>query len=57
VQPEKIVTAISELIFGRAGHGRVTVRFETRSTGPGPVRTFTTAPGLSRADPLTSLDW
>jgi DNA polymerase-4 len=57
VQPEKIVTAISELIFGRAGHGRVTVRFETRSTGPGPVRTFTTDPDLSRADPVTSLDW
>ncbi len=41
-----------------AGHGRVTVRFETRSTGPGPVRTFTaTDPDLGRADPLTSLDW
>jgi hypothetical protein len=41
-----------------AGHGRVTVRFETRSTGPGPVHTFPTAdPNLSRADPLTSLDW
>jgi DNA polymerase-4 len=41
-----------------AGQGRVTVRFETRSTGPGPVRTFTaTDPDLGRADPLTSLDW
>jgi DNA polymerase-4 len=41
-----------------AGHGRVTIRFETRSTGPGPVRTFaTTDPDLRRADPLTSLNW
>jgi DNA polymerase IV len=41
-----------------AGHGRVTVRFETRTTGPGPVRTFTaTDPDLGRADPLTSLVW
>nr|WP_309139856.1 DNA polymerase IV [Nocardia cyriacigeorgica] len=40
-----------------AGHGRVTVRFETRSTGPGPARTFAAEdPGLSRADPLSSLD-
>lgn len=39
-----------------AGHGVVTVRFETRSTGPGSTRTF---PGgdalLARADPLDSL--
>ncbi|CCF62673.1 DNA polymerase IV [Nocardia cyriacigeorgica] len=40
-----------------AGHGRVTVRFETRSTGPGPARTFAADdPALSRADPLGSLD-
>lgn len=32
-----------------AGLGRVTVRFETRHTGPGPVRTFATDdPGLHR---------
>jgi len=32
-----------------AGLGRVTVRFETRRTGPGPVRTFASDdPGLSR---------
>jgi DNA polymerase IV len=39
-----------------AGHGRVTVRFETRSTGPG--RAFTVAaddPALRRADPLACL--
>jgi DNA polymerase-4 len=39
-----------------AGHGRVTVRFETRSTGPGHARTFPVEdPDLSRADPLGSL--
>ena len=39
-----------------AGHGRVTVRFETRSSGPG--RAFTVAaddPALRRADPLDCL--
>jgi DNA polymerase IV len=40
-----------------AGHGRVTVRFETRSTGPGRARTFAADdPDLRRADPLASLD-
>ncbi len=39
-----------------AGHGRVTVRFETRSTGPGRARTFADDdPALTRADPLGSL--
>ncbi len=39
-----------------AGHGRVTVRFETRSTGPGRARTFAADdPALQRADPLASL--
>jgi DNA polymerase-4 len=39
-----------------AGHGRVTVRFETRSTGPGRARTFASGdPDLTRADPLGSL--
>jgi DNA polymerase-4 len=39
-----------------AGHGRVTVRFETRSTGPGRARTFPADDGaLSRADALASL--
>lgn len=41
-----------------SGHGVVTVRFETRSSGPGPVRTFAVAePGITRADPVASLDW
>jgi DNA polymerase IV len=36
-----------------AGLGRVTVRFETRDTPPGPVRTFATDdPALRRVDPL-----
>jgi DNA polymerase-4 len=39
-----------------AGHGRVTIRFETRSTGPGRARTFAADDSdLVRADPLESL--
>lgn len=39
-----------------AGHGRVTVRFETRTTGPGPARTLDeNDPVLVVADPLASL--
>ncbi|QGK71146.1 DNA polymerase IV [Allosaccharopolyspora coralli] len=39
-----------------AGHGRVTVRFETAATGPGRARTFSVAdPLLTRADPMDSL--
>ncbi|MGE0297691.1 DNA polymerase IV [Pseudonocardia sp.] len=39
-----------------AGHGRVTVRFETRSTGPGRAVTLAADdPDLLRADPLDSL--
>ena len=41
-----------------AGHGVMTVRFETRATGPGPARTFAEdTPGFGRADPLDSLGW
>jgi DNA polymerase IV len=44
-----------------AGHGVVTVRFETRGSGPGPARTFPAGPsdtgGLEPANPLDSLDW
>lgn len=41
-----------------AGHGVVSVRFETRSSGPGIMRTLPIATsGLARADPLDSLDW
>ena len=39
-----------------SGHGRVTVRFETRSTGPGPAYTFAADDdSLTPADPLLSL--
>ncbi|MGQ4599840.1 DNA polymerase IV [Nocardia sp. R6R-6] len=39
-----------------AGLGVVTVRFETRSTGPGPARTFAADDAaLTRADPLRSM--
>ncbi|MGY4708739.1 DNA polymerase IV [Mycolicibacterium sp. CBM1] len=41
-----------------AGHGVVSVRFETRGTGPGVMRTFACAnPDLARANPVDSLDW
>ncbi|WP_440342050.1 DNA polymerase IV [Mycobacterium sp.] len=41
-----------------AGHGVVTARFETRSSGPGPARTFPADGGeLVRANPVDSLDW
>ncbi|ALG86855.1 DNA polymerase IV [Gordonia phthalatica] len=40
------------------GHGFVTVRFETRATGPGRAQTFRLPePALQRADPLDSLAW
>lgn len=41
-----------------AGHGVMTVRFETRATGPGAARTFRSDdPALSRANPVDSLAW
>jgi DNA polymerase-4 len=41
-----------------AGHGVMTVRFETRGTGPGPARTFPDdTPDIGRANPVDSLDW
>ncbi|WP_415047069.1 DNA polymerase IV [Gordonia sp. (in: high G+C Gram-positive bacteria)] len=41
-----------------AGHGFVTVRFETRATGPGRAITFRwPLDALRRADPLASLAW
>jgi len=41
-----------------AGHGVVTVRFETRATGPGPARTFASdTDDLAAANPIDSLDW
>ncbi|WP_374198866.1 DNA polymerase IV [Mycobacterium sp. MYCO198283] len=41
-----------------AGHGVMTVRFETRSSGPGPARTFAIDdPQVTRANPVDSLDW
>ncbi|WP_046096630.1 DNA polymerase IV [Corynebacterium ulcerans] len=40
------------------GHGKVTVRFETRTTGIGKVRTFDIEDSeLQPADPVASLDW
>ncbi|MGV0993351.1 MAG: DNA polymerase IV [Mycobacterium sp.] len=41
-----------------AGHGVVSVRFETRSSGPGSMRTFPISEaGLISANPVDSLDW
>jgi DNA polymerase-4 len=44
-----------------AGHGVVTVRFETRSSGPGPARTFSSGQSdtgeIVSANPVDSLDW
>lgn len=41
-----------------AGHGIVSVRFETRATGPGFTKTFADDdPDLTPADPIDSLAW
>ncbi|GAA1001877.1 DNA polymerase IV [Nocardiopsis tropica] len=41
-----------------AGHGVLSVRFETRGSGPGRMRSFRADdPDLREADPLDSLDW
>ncbi|HSS23638.1 MAG TPA: DNA polymerase IV [Mycobacterium sp.] len=41
-----------------AGHGVVTARFETRSSGPGQARTFPAdTDDLTSANPIDSLDW
>ncbi len=41
-----------------AGHGVVSVRFETRGSGPGVMRTFPiNHPELLKANPVDSLDW
>ncbi|WP_374206321.1 DNA polymerase IV [Gordonia sp. McavH-238-E] len=41
-----------------SGHGVVTVRFETRTSGPGRTRTFgVDDPELRPANPLDSLEW
>lgn len=41
-----------------AGHGVMTVRFESRATGPGQARTFPAdTAGIERANPVDSLDW
>jgi len=41
-----------------AGHGVVTVRFETRGSGPGSARTFAAdTDDITRANAIDSLDW
>jgi DNA polymerase-4 len=61
--PWRIGDDVTHPTFGHgwvqgAGHGVVTVRFETRGSGPGQARTFPTDTGdLARANPIDSLDW
>ena len=63
VSPWRVGDDLTHRDFGHgwvqgAGHGVVTVRFETRGSGPGPARTFPAdSGGLSRANPVDSLDW
>ena len=41
-----------------AGHGVMTVRFETRVSGPGHAHTMPhDSPAVARANPVDSLDW
>lgn len=41
-----------------AGHGVVTIRFETRGSGPGPARTFPIeSEDVTSANPVDSLEW
>jgi DNA polymerase IV len=41
-----------------AGHGVMTIRFETRASGPGIARTFRSdLAEITRANPIDSLDW
>ena len=41
-----------------AGHGVMTIRFETRVSGPGPAHTLPLAASeVTRANPVASLDW
>jgi DNA polymerase-4 len=41
-----------------AGHGVMTVRFETRASGPGQAHTLPhDSPDVTRANPVDSLDW
>ncbi|QNQ90548.1 DNA polymerase IV [Corynebacterium poyangense] len=54
---------VTHPVFGHGwiqgvGHGVISVRFETRTTGPGKTRTFTEDdPELRPGDPIESLDW
>lgn len=54
---------VSHVVHGHgwvqgAGHGVMTVRFETRSSGPGPAHTMPhDTPDVGRANPVDSLDW
>ncbi|MBW0014231.1 DNA polymerase IV [Mycobacterium sp.] len=61
--PWRVGDDVAHRAFGHgwvqgAGHGVVTVRFETRGSGPGQARTFPAdTADLMRANPVDSLDW
>ena len=64
--PWRVGDDVSHNDFGHgwvqgAGHGVVTVRFETRASGPGQARTFPEdggdGGGIVKANPIDSLDW
>ncbi|MHA3022089.1 DNA polymerase IV [Mycobacterium sp. BMJ-28] len=61
--PWRIGDDVSHARYGHgwvqgAGHGVLTVRFETRASGPGVARTFAADDDeITRADPIDSLDW
>jgi DNA polymerase-4 len=63
VSPWRVGDDVVHRAFGHgwvqgAGHGVVTVRFETRGSGPGPARTFPLDDcDITSANPVDSLDW
>ena len=63
VPPWRIGDDVVHTRFGHgwvqgAGHGVMTVRFETRASGPGQAHTLVLGdPDIARANPVDSLDW
>ena len=63
VAPWRIGDDVAHARFGHgwvqgAGHGVMTVRFETRASGPGQAHTLLLGdPEVARANPVDSLDW
>ncbi len=61
--PWRVGDDVTHVVHGHgwvqgAGHGVMTVRFETRGSGPGSALTFREdCPDMTRANPVDSLDW